>query len=201
MMTVMEWTVVGLGNPGKEYEGTRHNVGRDILVALARKEGIRTWKEEQKPHMQSARGTMYTKTVRLVLPDTYMNNSGAAVKAWIRAQKDLEKLVVIQDDLDLPLGKIKLSYDSGAGGHKGIASIQRALKTNAFTRIRVGISPITPSGKLKKPSGEQVITFVLGTFRPTEQELLKKTRRLIEKALTLLVTEGRAQAMTEVNAG
>src|SRR6185503_170057 len=104
----MEWTIVGLGNPGKEYEGTRHNIGRDILMALARKEGIREWKEEKKPRMETAKGVFHACKARFILPNTYMNDSGLAVKGFIKTKKDLEKLIVLQDDLDLPLGKVKI---------------------------------------------------------------------------------------------
>ncbi len=196
----MEWTVIGLGNPGNMYEGTRHNVGRDVLIVLARKEGIREWKEEKRPRMQIATGMLYGHKTRFILPNTYMNDSGLAVKGFIKTKKDLEKLVVLQDDLDLPLGKVKISYGNTSGGHKGIESIQRNLKTKDFVRIRIGISGTTPSGKTKKPAGEKVVDFVLGTFKESEQEKLKKVRKTVQIALTFLLEEGRGHAMTHINA-
>jgi PTH1 family peptidyl-tRNA hydrolase len=82
--------------------------------------------------------------------------------------------VVLHDELDLPLGRIKISFGSSAGGHNGIKSVIAALKTQDFIRVRIGISPSTPSGKLKRPDGEDITEFVLGKFKPTEQDKLKK---------------------------
>jgi PTH1 family peptidyl-tRNA hydrolase len=144
------WTVVGLGNPGSEYTGTRHNVGRDLLRAIAKTEGIKEWKEDSKTHAQLVRGELFGKKVTLVLPDTYMNNSGKALTTLVKSKKDAESLVVVHDELDMPLGKIKFSVGSSAGGHRGVDSIQKALKTKEFVRIRIGISPATAAGKLKK---------------------------------------------------
>lgn len=174
----MNWIVAGLGNPGAEYTGTRHNVGRDFLEALAEKLPPKT---------------------KVVLPDVYMNNSGAALKKLVTSAKAAERLAVLHDDLDLPLGKVKLSFGSGAGGHNGVKSIQTALKTKDFVRIRIGISPATPSGKLKKVDSEKVVDFVLGTFRPPEREKLKKVRKTVARALELLVTEGKEAAMLEIH--
>lgn len=174
----MEWIVAGLGNPGKEYEGTRHNVGREFLMAL----------EDKLP-----------KKAKVVLPDTYMNESGKAFRKLVASKKQAEQFVVLQDELDLPLGAVKLSFGSGSGGHRGIDSIHKAIKTKDFVRIRIGISPATPSGKLKKPPAEKVVDFVLGKFKPAEREKLKKARKTVLDALELLLTEGRPKAMTEIN--
>ncbi len=169
----MKWIVAGLGNPGEEYVGTRHNVGREFLMALEKK---------------------LPAGVEVVLPDTYMNDSGKAFIKLVKSKKQAEQLVALQDELDLPLGKVKLSFGSSSGGHNGINSIQKALKTKDFVRIRIGISPATPKGKLKKPDSKKVVDFVLGKFKPTELEVLKKARKLVEEAITLLVTEGREKA-------
>lgn len=174
----MNWVLVGLGNPGKEYIGTRHNAGRDVLDALANKLPAKA---------------------KVLVPDTYMNDSGRPVKKAVSSKKAAEKLVVLHDDLDLPQGSIKISYGSGPGGHKGVESIQTALKTRDFTRIRIGISPATPSGKVKKPESEKIVNFVLGKFKPAEQEKLKKARKLAGEALELILTEGVQRAMTEIN--
>lgn len=169
----MKWIVAGLGNPGEEYVGTRHNVGREFLMALEKK---------------------LPAGVEVVLPDTYMNDSGKVFIKLVKSKKQAEQLVVLQDELDLPLGKVKLSFGSSSGGHNGINSIQKALKTKDFVRIRIGISPATPKGKLKKPDSKKVVDFVLGKFKPAELEVLKKARKLVEEAITLLVTEGREKA-------
>lgn len=195
----MQWTIAGLGNPGVDYAGTRHNVGRDVLMTIAKKEGISEFKIDKKIHAQVAKGTLFGKKALLLLPDTYMNNSGGAFKGLISSKKDGEKLVVLQDELDLPIGVVKLSFGSGSGGHKGIDSIHKVLKTRDFVRIRIGISPSTPSGKTKKPDAEKIVDFVLGTFRPAEEEKLKKVRKTVAEALELLLTSGRSAAMNQIN--
>ncbi len=174
----MQWIVAGLGNPGVEYDDTRHNVGRDFLRAVEKK---------------------IPKKIKIVLPDTYMNNSGAAFKKLVTSKKAAESLVVLHDELDLPLGVVKFSFGSGAGGHRGVESIQKAIKTKDFVRIRIGISPSTPSGKIKKPDAEKVVDFVLGKFKPKEVEKLKKVRKTVADALELLFEEGLDKARTEIN--
>ncbi len=194
------WTIVGLGNPGSEYDGTRHNVGRDFLMSIVKKEGVETWKEDAKVHARTAKTELFGKKATIVLPDTYMNNSGRALAPIITLKKiksggtSAEGLVVLHDELDLPLGRCKISWGSSAGGHRGVDSIQKALKTKYFVRIRVGISPTTPSGKLKKPDAEDVNDFVLGKFKPTEKEKLTKVQKLVAEALELILTEGREKA-------
>ena len=106
------WTIVGLGNPGGEYDNTRHNIGRDLLRAIAKSEGIKEWKDDSKTHAQLTRSELFGKKVTLVLPDTYMNNSGKALTTLVKSKKDAEQLVVVHDELDLPLGKIKFSVVS-----------------------------------------------------------------------------------------
>ena len=137
------------------------------------------------------------------MPETYMNNSGLAVKKFIGLKPSkaaLEHLVILHDDLDLPLGKVKISFGSGSGGHKGVESVQKALKTKDFIRIRIGISATTPTGKLKKPKGEEtVVAYVLGKFRPSEQEKVKKAKKIVADALEILLAEGLPKATTLTN--
>jgi len=175
----MKWTIVGLGNPKEEYASTRHNVGKDIVAAL----------EEKLP-----------KQAHIAELDVYMNNSGGAIKKLIKSKKDAERLVVVHDELDVPLGRIKISYGSSAGGHNGVKSIEQAIKTKDYTRVRIGISPSTSSGKLKRPAPEDIVKFVLGKFKPAEQEKLKKVKKLVQEALELIVTEGVEAAQTALNA-
>lgn len=195
----MNWIVVGLGNPGNEYDKSRHNVGRDFVQAIAKKEGVALWKEDTKLRALSAKGEISGKKVLFVLPDTYMNNSGKALSSLVTSKKQAEQLVVVHDELDLPLGKVKLSFGSSAGGHRGVDSIQKVLKTKDFVRIRVGISGSAPSGKLKKPDSEKVVDFVLGKFRAPEEEKLKKVRKTVAEAIMLLVTEGRDKAIMAIH--
>jgi len=195
----MQWIIAGLGNPGSEYDGTRHNIGRDFVAALAKKEGITEWKEDKKLHAQVAKGELFTEKALLVLPDTYMNSSGKAFVSLVGSKKQAEKLIVVQDELDMPLGTVKIAFGSGAGGHRGVDSIQKALKTKDFVRIRVGISSSTASGKIKKPDGEKVVDFVLGTFKPSEEDKLKKARKTVFEAIELMLTEGREVATMKIH--
>ena len=129
-----------------------------------------------------------------------MNNSGSGLKLVVNSAKKAEQLVVIHDDLDLPLGRFKIVFDRGAGGHHGVESIIKNLKTQKFVRIKVGISPLTPSGKLKKPSGEEkVVNFILGKFRDPELAELKKESKKIAQAVATLMAESREKAMTLFN--
>ncbi len=190
----MAWTIVGLGNPGSEYENTRHNVGREFVQAIFKKEGIDVWKADKKLRSLVAKGTVFGKSVVGVLPETFMNNSGGALKPLINTKKKLETLVVVHDDLDLPLGRVKLSFGSGSGGHKGVESIQKVLKSKDFVRIKIGISPSTASGKVRKPDSEKTGDFVIGKFKKGDEDTLKKIRKTVAEALELLVTEGRETA-------
>ena len=137
---------------------------------------------------------MFGAKATLLLPETYMNNSGLSFKTLVGSKKQAEQLIVLQDELDLPLGRVKISFGSSAGGHNGVASVQKAIKTKDFVRIRIGISPSTPSGKLKKPDAEKIVPFVLGKFKPAEEDKLKVARKLVAEALKDLLIDGREAA-------
>lgn len=181
----MQWIIAGLGNPGEEYTGTRHNVGREFLMYIEGKEG--------------QKGKLFGKKAVVFYPNVYMNNSGGPIKKLIPSKKAAEGLVVLHDELDMPLGKVKISFGSSAGGHKGVQSIEKALKTKDYVRIRIGISGSTPSGKLKRPAAEKIVDYVLGKFKPSEQEKLKKARKIVSEALELILTYGKDRAMSEIN--
>lgn len=195
----MKAIIVGLGNPTEEYVGTRHNVGRDFLLALAKKEGMPAWKRDAKLKALVTSGDFLGGKAHLVLPEMYMNLSGGSLKPLIDTKKKLETLVVVHDELDLPLGKVKVSYGSGHGGNRGVESIQKALKTKDFLRIRIGISPATAAGKLRKPDSAKIVDFVLAKFRKPEEETLKKVRKTVAEAIELFFEGGRAAAMNEIN--
>lgn len=194
------FTIVGLGNPGKEYEGTRHNVGRIILSQVAKKNDFSPFKSDLKTKSLQSTGKLDKQKALLIFPETFMNNSGSSIRPLIKSKNDLEKLVVVYDDLDLPIGTIKISYNRSSGGHNGLESIIKNVKSEAFTRVRVGVSPATPGGKLKKPKGEKaVVDFLLKDFRESEISELKKVGRKIDEALTIITNEGRLKAMTLYN--
>lgn len=172
--------LVGLGNKGKEYENTRHNTGR-IVVNMVE-------------------GKLKEVKVKFIIPDTFMNNSGKAIAPFIKSKKDLKDLVVVYDDIDLPLGKIKISFNRSSGGHNGLGSVIKSLKSEEFVRIRVGISPATPFGKIKKPKGEKaILTFLLGEFKKPELEVLKKLSKKVTIAVETIFTEGKDKAMSLYN--
>ena len=193
------FTAVGLGNPGEKYKNNRHNAGRLVLQFIADRQGIE-WKENKKLHALETNAKFDKSKAVFILPEGMMNNSGKSVASLIKSKKDLMGLVVLHDDLDLPLGSIKISFARGSGGHRGVESIMRALKTREFARVRLGISPATPSGKLKKPQGEKaVINFILSDFKPAELTMLKKVSKTVEEALGAFATEGRERAMNLFN--
>lgn len=193
-------SVVGLGNPGEEYAKTRHNVGRIVLESLAKKNDFSDWRDDKKSRALFAAGKIGTKKMQFVMPNNFMNNSGPCVKPLIKEKKDLANLVVVYDDLDLPIGRIKISFDRSAGGHNGLASIIKSVKSQEFLRIRVGISPHTPGGKTKKPVGEKaVIDFLMKDFKEAEIAELKKLTKTIGEALELFATEGKEKTMSLFN--
>ena len=196
----MAWILVGLGNPGAEYQRTRHNTGRMALEYLAKRGEFYDWKVDKTSKSTIARGTVGDAATIIVLPDTFMNKSGSAVVKYVKSVKAAERMIVLYDDLDLPLGVIKISFDRGSGGHKGLESIMRTVKTKKFARVRIGISRATPSGKMKKPSGEkEVLNFILEKFKPQEMEELSKIFKRTEEAVEKIIAEGAPSAMNSFN--
>ncbi|MBI2086738.1 MAG: aminoacyl-tRNA hydrolase [Candidatus Zambryskibacteria bacterium] len=164
--------VVGLGNPTEEYAKTRHNTGRMAADFIADK----------------------VSGIKVFIPDTFMNKTGPAVAKVIKSKKAAQKLIVIHDDLDLPLGTMKISYNRGSGGHRGVKSIIKVLKTEAFIRIRIGISP------KKKPIGPTYVEkHILSDFRKPELETLKKVFKKVREAVEIIVEDGLEKAMNRFN--
>ncbi len=195
----MAYIIVGLGNPGEEYAETRHNTGR-MLVEMFGKTHDAEWKVDKKLNAHVAKVKIGKSQVVLVLPDTFMNNSGKSVKPLVESVKSAEKLIVIYDDLDLPFGKSKISFNRSSGGHKGVESIIKSIKTEKFARVRVGISPTTSTGKLRKPMGEEAVTkVILGKFKSDELLALKKLSKKVTVALETFIASGLEKAMTEFN--
>ncbi len=192
-------TIVGLGNPGKEYEETRHNVGRIILTHLVAKYDFSNWKEDLKLKALVAKGEIQGKKVQFVSPNNFMNNSGTSIAPLITTSKSLDQLVVIYDDLDIPVGSLKISYDRSSGGHNGLESIIKKVKSQKFTRIRVGVCPITPKGTMKRPKGDALKDFLLKDFREAEYAEIKKLTKKISEVVEVMILEGRQKAMTLYN--
>jgi peptidyl-tRNA hydrolase, PTH1 family len=176
--------LVGLGNIGEKYIGTRHNVGRDFIFWFAQKNNFSAFKKDNFLNALVSTGTYLNTEYACILPETYMNLSGQTVKnifnKWSEVVK--EDITIIHDDIDINFGELKVSKDSGHGGHNGIKSIQQETKEN-FKRIRIGICPKTFLGGFKKPHKEQVADFVLKKFglleRGDMQSIFKKIEGLV----------------------
>ena len=187
----MTFVIVGLGNPGKEYEKTRHNAGRSAVEFIAKNEGFDDFVFNKTSQALVAKGAIDSENAILVLPETMMNLSGKAVVAYVKSVKAAKNLLVIHDDLDLPLGTVKMVFGRGSGGHKGVESIMRALKTKDFARIRIGISAAGKKNQAKKVHGEEkVIKMVIGKWKPTEEVAVKKVLKKVAEAVHLFATEG-----------
>ena len=191
--------VVGLGNPGGEYEGTRHNTGFIMLDFILGKKAI--WKESGITKALENKNSDLGKPTIFLKPTTFMNNSGNAVAQVKDKNKlKLDDIIVIYDDVDLPLGTMKLSFNKSSGGHNGLESIIKKLKSREFLRVRIGIAPTTPSGKIKKPKGEEaMLKFLLGKYKEGELAELKKLSKRVESAIETALTEGKDKAMSLYN--
>jgi len=178
--------IVGLGNPGKEYELSRHNTGRIVLGSLVK---INEMETNKKLNALVKEIKIGRQKAQVIFPETFMNKSGNSVKPLITSKKKAKNLIVVHDDLDLPLGRFKISFASGSGGHKGVESIMKAIKTKDFFRIRAGISLTTSSGKIKKPERKKVIGHILGNFKPKEIQIIKKLSKKILSAMETIVNQ------------
>jgi len=189
--------IVGLGNPEKKYQNTRHNLGFKVIEGFQRKNHFLGFKEKKKCLSEISEGILNNKKIVLAKPQTLMNNSGKAVKLLVKEylkkeKQKLKNLWVVHDDLDLPLGKIKISFGRSSAGHKGVQSIINELKTKNFVRLRLGISSLFS----KKKKEEK---FVLEKFKKSEEKTVQK---MVEKTITAIefcLKEGIEKAMQEFN--
>ena len=186
--------VVGLGNPGAEYEQTRHNVGFRIVEYIAARHRI-ALRREGRLHAKFGVGCIAGSETALLEPQTYMNLSGRAVLATLDAYPvdPATDLLVVYDDLDLPFGRLRLRASGSAGGHNGIGDIQQQLGRHDFARLRFGIG--------RPPAGEDPIAHVLAPFSADEQSQLGAHLDAASDAIELALAEGVASAMNRVNAG
>ena len=192
--------IVGLGNPEEKYAGTRHNTGRIVLADFLKRQHLPMPVMSKKYLSRITEAEIDGEDVLILWPETYMNKSGSAVGKAVTSAQKAQRLIVVYDDIDLPLGTSKISYGRGAGGHRGMESIIRALKTKDFARIRVGIAPTTPSGKLKRPKGEEkIIDFLLSDFKKQEREMLSKISTRVGEAIESIISDGLSVAMNQCN--
>ena len=196
----MKYLIVGLGNPGEEYVATRHNAGRLAVEVIRKQFEFPDWVVDKKNFALKSEGKYEGQTVMLLLPETMMNRSGKSIAALVKSAKDSERLLVIHDDIDLPFGRFKLSFNRGSGGHRGLESIIKTIKTTTFLRVRIGIRPAGKKGTVKKPVGEEaIVKFILGRFRPAEFAAVKRLAKEIGEAAALWLTTGPASAMNKFN--
>lgn len=192
--------IVGLGNPGEEYKEGRHNTGRIILESIAKANDFSEWKNDMKLKSLRSRGEIGKEKFDFIMPETFMNNSGVAVMQVIDNPKKLKNLVVVYDDIDLPIGNLKVSFNRSSGGHNGLGSIIKKVKSQEFVRVRIGVSPMSPSGKLKKPKGEEaVLKFLLGKYKEDELKEIKKISKKVAEILVMLSAESKEKAMSVFN--
>lgn len=175
------YTLVPLGNPGSKYANTRHNVAR-VLMAMIKDD------------------VMKIDSCEIMVPSTFMNESGIAVREYLRYHEGRE-LVVMYDDKDLRYGTFRISFDRGDGGHNGVKSIIEALGKKDFIRIRIGIAPQDVDGKeVKAPHGEGVQSYVLGSIKEDEEELVRSIAARVLGAIQSIAKDGYMKAMEVYNA-
>lgn len=193
--------IIGLGNPGEEYVNTRHNAGRMAVEAFAKKFDFDGFEFDKKSNALVSVGKVGKTKTTLVLPQTFMNKSGDAVKVFVKNAKQAKSLVVVHDDLDIGLGRAKMSWNKSSGGHKGVESIMRAVKTEEFFRIRIGIIPVNAKGIPKRPDVKDFVNdFIIAQFKPKEIDELKKVIKKSTEVLEMAVTDSPERAMSEGNA-
>jgi peptidyl-tRNA hydrolase, PTH1 family len=171
--TPVDWLIVGLGNPGSEYVGTRHNIGFEVANVLAQRWGLGKGKSKYRGLLSEGRTGPGGSRVAMLLPQTYMNEAGASVGPARGAYKlPLDRVLVIHDEIDLPFGDIRVRTGGGLAGHNGLKSVRQALGSPEFTRVRIGV------GRPDTTDPDRVAAYVLGRFgEPREQ-----VRSVVEQA-------------------
>jgi len=188
-MSSNTWTIVGLGNPGENYRFTRHNVGFRVVEALAMKHEVDL---REKDENIFGSFSLAGHEVFLLFPQTFMNESGRAVAPFVKYRNlALDKLLIVSDDLDLPVGRIRLKTSGGSGGHHGLDSIIAHLQSSDFPRMRLGIG--------KPPSAEEGARHVLASFTPEEKLKIEQAIERARDGVELLILKGAEAAMNELN--
>ncbi|MFA5736884.1 MAG: aminoacyl-tRNA hydrolase [Candidatus Paceibacterota bacterium] len=200
---MVDFIIFGLGNPGANYAKSRHSAGRLVVDFWAKEKNFSDWVLNKKRQSLESKGTvghgLKKKEILLVKPETFMNKSGQAVGSYVNGCAAGKKILVIYDDIDLPLGVVRFSFGRSAGGHRGLDSIIKTLKTKDFARLRLGVSPRTPTGKIKKPSADKVMNFVINDFKSVEEKILKKVLSQAVEAGLSWVENGLEKAMNFYN--
>jgi PTH1 family peptidyl-tRNA hydrolase len=192
--------IVGLGNPGEKYANTRHNVGWAVLDYICGEAGLASPALQKHLQGRTTQGAVGEVLISVLYPDTFMNNSGAAVGKFVPHQ-EIKNLIVIHDDIDLPFGEIKLGMSRGDGGNNGVKSIIETLGTKDFVRIRIGIAPRSFWTKeiVRPKGGGPLEKFVLKSFTKKEEEQLKEVKERAYSALQIILKNGLETAMNKFN--
>lgn len=185
------YIIVGLGNPDRQYQNTRHNIGFDVVDAIAEKYGIAVGEKKHKAVI--GKGFIAGQKVVLVKPQTYMNLSGESVRAVIDFYKVDEKteLIVISDDVSLDVGRIRIRKKGSAGGHNGLKNIILHLGHDEFMRVRMGVG--------ENPQGRDLADYVLGHFTKTDREVMDESAQNAAAAIEVMITQGPDAAMNLYN--
>ncbi len=185
----MKYLIVGLGNIGKEYEGTRHNVGFRLIDSFAEKQNAQ-W--EDKRYGAVARTRVKNAELILLKPSTYMNLSGTAVRYWAQKENiDVSRILVIVDDLSLPVAKIRMRGNGSAGGHNGLKNIESCMMTANYPRIKFGIGNDFPKGAQ--------VDFVLGTFTDEDNKLIAEKEEYVGEMIKSFCLQGLDRTMNQYN--
>ncbi len=189
-LSEINWLIVGLGNPGLQYAKMRHNLGFMLIDKLAHEFQTQVKREECRTLI--GRSEFENKTVELVKPQTFMNLSGEAVSCLLKKEsRSVEQLIVVSDDLALPLGKIRLRPKGSAGGHNGLKSINDCLKTQDYIRLRIGIQPENQISNTRN--------FVLENFSKTDLETVEIVLEQSAAAIRAVLSDGVEKAMAKFN--
>lgn len=185
------YLIVGLGNPGKEYQNTRHNIGFDLIDVIARQENISVTEKKHKALI--GKGIIAGRKVILAKPQTYMNLSGESVRSLLDYYKadETEELLVVSDDISLPPGQLRIRKKGSAGGHNGLKNIIAHLGHDSFQRIKMGVG--------EKPEGYDLADYVLGRFDGTDRKIMDQAALAAADAVRLILTEGADAAMNLYN--
>lgn len=185
-----DWLIVGLGNPGKEYELTRHNVGAEVVNLLADRHGAKLRNHKERALVDEVR--MGEQRVALAIPTTYMNDSGDSLRRLVkRFGVEPEQVIVIHDELDLPVAQLRMKVGGGVAGHNGLRSIKSHLHSDKFLRIRIGVG--------KPASKEHGADYVLKKFSSWERNEIDVTLAQSADAAELIVTQGIDAAMNQLH--
>lgn len=185
------YIIVGLGNPGKEYGGTRHNIGFDVIDILAGQENISV--AEKKHKALIGKGIVAGEKCILAKPQTFMNLSGESVRALLDYYKadEAEELILVSDDVSLDVGQIRIRKKGSAGGHNGLKNIIAMLGHDTFIRVKMGVG--------EKPRGWDLADYVLGRFSGPERKVMDEAAERAADAIRCIITQGADAAMNDFN--